>query len=52
MKTIYFDSLPSTNDYLKDNFYKYNDEDVIVALTQTAGRGRFKREWIKNVLYI
>lgn len=48
MKTIYFDSLPSTNDYLKDNFYEYNDEDVIVAITQTAGRGRFKREWISN----
>ncbi|MGM9971155.1 MAG: biotin--[acetyl-CoA-carboxylase] ligase [Anaeroplasmataceae bacterium] len=48
MKVIYFDSLPSTNTYLKENYNKYNDEDVVLAITQTQGRGRFTREWISN----
>lgn len=40
-----FEQLNSTNDYLKQNYQSYNNEDVILAIKQTAGRGRFTRVW-------
>lgn len=40
-----FDELESTNDYLKANYQQYQDKSVIVAKTQTKGRGRFDRVW-------
>lgn len=48
MKKIYFDVLDSTNSYLKDNYEKYENEDVIIANIQTKGRGRFDRKWVSN----
>lgn len=48
MTIIKFDTLPSTNDFLKENYNSYHNEDVIVALRQTNGRGRFKRIWYSN----
>ena len=44
-KLYQFDSLSSTNDYLKENHESYQDLDVILALTQSCGRGRFDRKW-------
>ncbi len=40
-----FESLPSTNQYAKDNYLTLPHKSVIVAKHQTAGRGRFNRLW-------
>jgi BirA family biotin operon repressor/biotin-[acetyl-CoA-carboxylase] ligase len=40
-----FDSLPSTNRWILDNAGKLTDGDVVRAISQTAGRGRFERPW-------
>jgi BirA family transcriptional regulator, biotin operon repressor / biotin---[acetyl-CoA-carboxylase] ligase len=40
-----FDSLDSTNDYLKSNIDNFLDGDVILAYSQTSGRGRFNNTW-------
>jgi|SRR5690554_237780 len=45
-KKIYFDSLPSTNTYLKENYHKYDNKDVIIAGKQLQGRGRREKNWI------
>jgi BirA family transcriptional regulator, biotin operon repressor / biotin---[acetyl-CoA-carboxylase] ligase len=42
-KTIYLDSVDSTNTYLKDGF---DDRTVAYTFNQTAGRGRENRKWI------
>lgn len=41
-----FDSLPSTNAWAMDNIHKLKHGDVVFAINQTAGRGRFNRAWI------
>lgn len=41
-----FETLDSTNLYLKQNFDKYKNFDVILAEHQTNGYGRFKRDWV------
>lgn len=48
MNIFTFKELDSTNDYLKENYTKYQNLDIIRALSQTKGRGRFKREWISD----
>lgn len=40
---LIFDTLSSTNDYAKENAEKLNDGSLIIAKTQTAGRGRMNR---------
>lgn len=45
MNKIYFEELPSTNTYLKENYNKYKNQDIIIANKQTNGRGRFDRKW-------
>ena len=42
---IYFDSIDSTNTFLKDNIGYYSKGTVIWAGTQTAGRGRDGHKW-------
>ena len=42
---IEFDTLPSTNLYLKENYHQLADRTVVVANHQTAGRGRLSRRW-------
>lgn len=40
-----FDTLNSTNLFLKQNFADYSNFDIISADRQTDGYGRFKRKW-------
>lgn len=44
-KLYQFDTLESTNDYLKEHHEAYHDKDVILTLKQSKGRGRFDRSW-------
>lgn len=45
MKIYSFDTLPSTNTYCIENFDSYENQDIIMAETQTAGKGRKGRKW-------
>ncbi|WP_456341758.1 biotin--[acetyl-CoA-carboxylase] ligase, partial [Thermovibrio sp.] len=44
MRVLYFEELPSTNDYLKT--VPFEPFLGVVALSQTAGRGRRGRKWL------
>ncbi len=44
-KIIWVAALPSTNDFLKENWHRLPHGTVVVAEYQTAGRGRYKRYW-------
>ncbi len=44
-----FDELDSTNAYAKRNRSFLSDQTVLVARTQTAGRGRMTRQWLSEV---
>lgn len=44
-KIYHFESLDSTNDYIKNNYLKLKDKDIIIAEEQTKGRGRTNRYW-------
>lgn len=50
MKIIkyFFETIPSTNDWVKENFAQFDEEELtlVTANEQTAGRGRFKRKWV------
>ena len=43
-----FASLPSTNAYVKENAAMFSHGEVVVAKTQTNGRGRLDRQWISE----
>ncbi len=45
---IEFSELDSTNSYASRNLVSLNDKDVIIARTQTDGRGRIDRKWISE----
>lgn len=45
---LHFDILPSTSDFLKNNYHDYFDGIVVVAKEQTAGHGRKGRRWLDN----
>lgn len=44
-KTFHFESLDSTNTYLKDNYETYDDMSFVSANIQTNGKGRSGRKW-------
>jgi len=44
-KIISFESIDSTNRFLKENYRFYPDGTVVVALEQTSGYGRSGRHW-------
>ena len=46
MKNIFFDTIPSTNLYLKENYETLENMTVICARHQTEGRGRNNRKWV------
>jgi len=41
-------SVDSTNSYVKLHLDKLSNRDVVVADTQTEGRGRLKRKWVSS----
>ena len=45
---LHFETLDSTQTYLKEHFNELNDKTVVVTDEQTAGRGRFDRRWISQ----
>ena len=45
---LYFETLDSTQTYLKQHFNELNDKTVVVTEEQTAGRGRFDRQWVSQ----
>jgi len=49
-KMISFDKIPSTQDYAHDLIAqkKASEKTVVVALAQSAGRGRYKRNWVSH----
>lgn len=48
MKIYKFESLESTNSYLKDHIKDYNNLDVVFTFNQTNGHGRINRSWSSN----
>lgn len=47
-KIINYEELPSTNQYLKENYEKYEEGTVIMTDCQTKGYGRFGRVWFSG----
>ena len=45
---LYFETLDSTQTYLKQHFNELSDQTVVTAEQQTAGRGRFDRRWVSQ----
>lgn len=45
---LYFETLDSTQAYLKEHFQELDDKTVVTTDQQTAGRGRFDRRWISQ----
>lgn len=46
----YFEQIDSTNDYAKIVAQKpFEDGDIIIAESQSKGRGRFSREWLSSM---
>ena len=43
---IFFDTIDSTTTWAVAHFAELNDSELVVAATQTAGRGRLDRTWI------
>jgi BirA family transcriptional regulator, biotin operon repressor / biotin---[acetyl-CoA-carboxylase] ligase len=48
MTLLTFDTLASTNDYLKQHYLELSNQTVVRARYQTAGRGQFSRHWQSN----
>lgn len=48
--SLLFDSLPSTNTWIKENIASLDPQGLtcLIAKTQTAGRGQFERKWISQ----
>ena len=47
-KIIHLEQVDSTQTYLKTHFSQSEDQTIVYADTQTAGRGRFNRQWISQ----
>ena len=48
VKLIEFKKIPSTNDYLKDNYEKLDSFTFVRTDYQTKGRGQFERQWLSS----
>lgn len=46
MNIIQLEEVSSTNLYAKENLDSFEDKTVIIAISQTSGRGRFDRKWV------
>jgi len=47
-KIISFDSLKSTNDYIKENSISLENGSIVIAKKQTSGRGRNHNTWMSE----
>lgn len=47
-KIILLKTVDSTNNYIKENTTTLDDRTVVIAKNQTAGRGRFKRNFVSE----
>jgi len=47
-KTYIFEELESTNDYLKSNIESLNNGDIVLAYSQSKGRGRLNNVWLSE----
>lgn len=45
-KVCFFETLNSTNTYMKEHLEDFRDGDIICARKQTSGRGRREKNWI------
>ncbi len=48
MEWLYFESIDSTNDYLKNHAHTLQHQTVCVAKTQSHGHGRLGRTWVDD----
>lgn len=48
MKLIHFESIDSTNTYLKQNYLDLENLTFVSATNQTQGKGRNNRQWLSN----
>jgi len=48
MQRIDFDTIDSTNTFLKNNYDHLPDMTFVSAMLQTAGRGRNNRRWLSD----
>ena len=48
MNTLHFESIDSTNTFLKNNYQNLNDMTFVSADYQTQGKGRTNRKWISE----
>lgn len=48
MEIYSFETLDSTNEYLKENYFKYNEYDIISTKIQPKGKGRYGSVWISQ----
>lgn len=48
MKELFFESIDSTNTYLKNHYEELEDFTFVRADLQTAGKGRNGRKWLAN----
>ncbi len=47
-KVCFFQTIPSTNDHMKQHLYSFGHGDIVCARIQTAGRGRRDRIWVSR----
>ena len=46
MKFLKFNEIDSTNNYMKENIYSFENYDIVSAKVQTSGRGRRGNVWL------
>ena len=46
MKQLFFETIDSTNTFLKKHYEEYEDMTFVGAAYQSAGRGRSERQWL------
>lgn len=47
-KVCFFQTIESTNTFMKDHFEDYRHGHIVVSRIQTAGRGRRDRQWVSK----
>jgi BirA family biotin operon repressor/biotin-[acetyl-CoA-carboxylase] ligase len=47
-KVCFFQTIESTNTFMKDHFDEYKHGHIVVSKIQTSGRGRRNRQWVSK----